>query len=152
MNQSARLVKGTTSPVRRPYFMRKSINRAYYDVSDPALRLAPQTPPESFWIRASYGRVSLLLGHFVLAPKNGSGDVDRPLEVVPSLSVSLSPAGGVIPLTATSFLVSVQVRSNDQRRVEGRFDFCCRRDSIRSRATSGSLFTMRTRYSVFPSM
>jgi hypothetical protein len=37
MNESARVVEGTNSPVSRPYFTRKSIDQAYYDVSDPAL-------------------------------------------------------------------------------------------------------------------
>ncbi len=56
-------------PTTRPYFTRKNIEQAYYDINDPALRLAPQTPPESFWIRTDYGGVPLLLGQVVLAPR-----------------------------------------------------------------------------------
>ena len=78
MNQGARIVQGTTTPVTRPYFTRKSLDQAYYDVSDPALRLAPETPAVSFWIRTWYDAVPLLLGHIVCAPKSRPGDHGSP--------------------------------------------------------------------------
>ena len=60
------VVEGATKakgdPTTRPYFTRKNIEQPYYDVSDPALRLAPQTPPQAFWVRASYDGVPLLWG------------------------------------------------------------------------------------------
>jgi LmbE family N-acetylglucosaminyl deacetylase len=107
------------SQTTRPYFTRKDIEQPYYDVSDPALRLAPQTPPESFWVRASYDGVPLLMGQVVLAPKNKDNDVDRPVEVIPSLSVAIWPAAGIIPLTEKSFMVSVEARNNEQRGLSG---------------------------------
>jgi LmbE family N-acetylglucosaminyl deacetylase len=103
----------------RPYFTRKDIEQPYYDVSDPALRLAPQTPPESLWVRASYDGVPLLMGQVVLAPKNNDNDVDRPMEVIPSLSVAIWPAAGIIPLTEKSFVVSVEARNDEQRGLSG---------------------------------
>lgn len=106
-------------PTTRPYFSRKNIEQAYYDVSDPALRLAPQTPPESFWVRANYDDVPLLLGQEVLAPDGKAGDADRPMVVIPSLSVAIRPSAGIIPLTEKSFDVSVEVRGDEQRGVEG---------------------------------
>ncbi len=106
-------------PTTRPYFSRKNIEQAYYDVSDPALRLAPQTPPETFWVRASYDGVPLLLGQEVLAPDGKVGDADRPMAVIPSLSVAIQPSAGIVPLTEKSFMVSVEVRGDEQRGVEG---------------------------------
>ena len=88
-------------------------------MSDPALRLAPQTPPETFWVRASYDGVPLLLGQEVLAPDGKVGDADRPMAVIPSLSVAIQPSAGIVPLTEKSFMVSVEVRGDEQRGVEG---------------------------------
>jgi hypothetical protein len=106
-------------PTTRPYFARKNIEQPYYDVNNPALRLAPQTPPESFWVRANYDGVPLLLGQVVLAPKSKDNDVDRPMEVVPALSVAIWPPAGIIPLTEKSFMVSVGVRCDEQRGLSG---------------------------------
>ncbi len=88
-------------------------------MSDAALRLAPQTPPESFWVRVNYDGVPLLLGQVVLAPDGKTGDADRQMAVIPSLSVAIRPSAGIIPLTEKSFMVSVQVRGDEQRGVEG---------------------------------
>lgn len=106
-------------PVTRPYFSRKNIEQPYYDVSDPALRLAPQTPPESFWVHASYEGVPLEFGQVVLAAREHSGDADRPMTVVPSLSVSITPRAGILPLTETSFPLDVQIRCDEGRGMPG---------------------------------
>lgn len=110
---------GRKDPTTRPYFSKKTAEQAYYDVSDPALRLAPETPPESFWVKVNYDGVPLLLGQVVLAPDGKAGDADRPMVVVPSLSVAIRPSAGIIPLTEKSFMVSVEVRGDEQRGVEG---------------------------------
>ena len=119
-----RVIKGETSkpgsdPVTRPYFMKKDSEQAYYDVSDPSLRLAPQTPPECVWVKAFYGGVPLTLGQVVLAAEKKTGDADQPMAVVPSLSISIWPSAGIIPLTEKSFTVSVQIRGNEQGGVQG---------------------------------
>jgi LmbE family N-acetylglucosaminyl deacetylase len=106
-------------PTTRPYFSKKNAEQTYYDVSDPALRLAPQTPPESFWVRVNYDGVPLLLGQEVLAPDGKVDEADRPMVVVPSLSVAIRPSAGIIPLTEKSFTVSVEVRGDEQRGVQG---------------------------------
>jgi len=102
----------------RPYFTRKNSEQAYYDVSDATLRLAPQTPPESFWVRASYDGVPLLMGQVVLAPK-GKEDANQPMAVIPSLSVAIRPAAGIIPLTEKTFTVGVAVRGDEQHGIAG---------------------------------
>jgi LmbE family N-acetylglucosaminyl deacetylase len=103
----------------RPYFTRKSIEQPYYDVSDPSLRLAPQTPPESFWVRAKYDGVPLLIGQVVFAPKNAESDPSQPMAVIPSLSVAIRPSAGIIPLTEKNFTVGVAVRGDEQRGIAG---------------------------------
>ena len=106
-------------PTTRPYFTRKNIEQPYYDVSDPALRLAPQTPPDAFWVRANYDGVPLLLGQVVLAPEDKMFDADKQMAVIPSLSVAIRPSAGIIPLTAKSFVVNVAVRGDEQRGIAG---------------------------------
>jgi len=113
---------GTTKwkdSTRGPYFTRKSIEQPYYDVSDPSLRLAPQTPPESFWVRTSYDGVPLLMGQVVLAPKSSETDIAQPLAAIPSLSVAIRPPAGIIPLTEKSFVVGVAVRGDEQGGIAG---------------------------------
>ena len=111
--------KAKNDPTTRPYFSRKNIEQAYYDVSDPALRLAPQTPPEAFWVRADYDGVPLLLGQVVLAPEDKIFDADKQMAVIPSLSVAIRPSAGIIPLTEKSFMVNVDVRGDEQRGIAG---------------------------------
>jgi LmbE family N-acetylglucosaminyl deacetylase len=117
------VVEGATKakgdPTTRPYFTRKNVEQPYYDVSDAALRLAPQTPPEAFWVRASYDGVSLLLGQVVLAPEDKIFDSDKQMAVIPSLSVAIRPSAGIIPLTEKRFLVNVAVRGDEQRGIAG---------------------------------
>ncbi len=74
-------------------FRGRILKQAYYDVSDAALRLAPQTPSVNVRVQMVYGGVGLEMSQVVLAPE-GSGDVDRPMTTVPSLSVAISPSGG----------------------------------------------------------
>jgi LmbE family N-acetylglucosaminyl deacetylase len=103
----------------RPYFSRKNSEQAYYDVSDSTLRLAPETPPETFWVRASYDGVPLLIGQVVLAPKSNNNDADQPMALIPPLSMAIRPAAGIIPLTEKSFTVDVTVRGDEQRGISG---------------------------------
>jgi len=119
-----RVIKSDTSkpgsdPVTRPYFTKKDSEQAYYDVSDPALRLAPQTPPECVWVNAIYGGVPLMFGQVVLAAEKKNDGEDQPMAVVPSLSISIRPAAGIVPLTEKSFTVNVQVRGDEQGGVQG---------------------------------
>ncbi|MBV8828351.1 MAG: PIG-L family deacetylase [Acidobacteriaceae bacterium] len=120
MSKCTRIVEETTSTVARPYFTRTSLKQAYYDLRDPELRLAPETPASTFWVRASYEGVSLVFGHVVSAPKSQVGEPDSPLEAVPSLSISVTPSSGAIPLPTTSFPLSVEVRTEELQPVAGR--------------------------------
>ncbi len=103
----------------RPYFTRKNIEQPYYDLNDPSLRQAPQTPNESFWVKAEYDGAALQFGHVVLAPVK-DGDEDRPLVFAPALSVAINPPAGITPLTEKSFTVNVEVRSDAPYEQQGR--------------------------------
>ena len=74
-------------------------------MNDAALRLAPQTPPEAFWVRASYDGVPLLLGQVGRLRRGTKKDeADRPIAVVPSTERGdPAPAAGIIPLTEKFF-------------------------------------------------
>jgi len=112
--------KTEDSRLTRPYFTRKDIEQAYYDINDPALRLSPQTPPECVWVKASYGGVPLTFGQVVLAPQMDPHGTDQPIAVVPSLSVAIRPSAGIIPLTEKTFTVSVRIHGDEQKGVNGR--------------------------------
>lgn len=119
MDNNSRFVEGIASLVSRPYFTRGNVDQAYYDIINPALRLAPETPAVSFWARFSYREVSLLLGHVVSAPKSAPAQIEVPVQAVPSMSVSIDPANGAIPLPATTFPVKVDVRSTTDQALQG---------------------------------
>jgi LmbE family N-acetylglucosaminyl deacetylase len=119
LNQGAGPGKGTAIAETRPYFTRKGIDQPWYDLIAPNLRLAPRTPSPSVQVRMSYDGVLLSAECTVSAPKREARDPDRPLEVVPSLSISINPSTGIIPLSAVSFPVNVEVHNNESLHLEG---------------------------------
>ncbi len=101
--------------VTRPPFTRTGIEQAYYDVSDPALRNASlPLPPLIAWVTAQYNGVDIRLGQVVqtLHRETGQGIVYEPLVVAPAISVQVSPAAGVVPLTEKTLRLTVRVRSD----------------------------------------
>ena len=61
-----------------------------------------------------YDGVPVKLGQVVqtLHRVTGMGTVYEPLVVAPAISVSVSPAAGVVPLTEKTLMVTARVRSN----------------------------------------
>jgi LmbE family N-acetylglucosaminyl deacetylase len=99
----------------RPPFNRKSATQAYYDVADPAMRDASlPLPPLTAWATVDYDGVPVKLGEVVqtLHRVTGQGTVYEPLVVAPAISVAVSPAAGVVPLTEKTLTVTARVRSN----------------------------------------
>ena len=94
-------------PVTRPYFSRPNAEQAFYDVSQPDLRLAPSTPPALVITQILEDEgVRLELKAAVTA-------TDASLEaaqVVPPFSVALSPAFGIIKMDARAFSVESFIR------------------------------------------
>jgi LmbE family N-acetylglucosaminyl deacetylase len=103
------------TPVTRPPFTRPGIAQAYYDVADPRMRNASLSLPAlTAWVTVDYDGVSVRLGQEVqtLHRVTGLGTVYEPLVVAPAISVAVSPAAGVVPLTEKTLMVTARVRSN----------------------------------------
>ncbi len=101
--------------VTRPPFTRPGITQAYYDVANPAMRNASlPLPPLTAWVTVDYDGTEVRLGQVVqtLHRVTGLGTVYEPLVVAPPISVAVSPAAGVVPLTEKTLTVTAIVRSN----------------------------------------
>jgi len=101
--------------VTRPPFGRPGIEQPYYDVADPAMRNASlPLPALTAWVTVVYDGVEIKLGQVVqtLHRVTGQGTVYEPLVVAPAISVSVSPAAGVVPLTEKTLTVTARVQSN----------------------------------------
>ena len=101
--------------VTRPPFTQTKSEQAYYDVADPAMRNASlPLPALTAWVTIDYDGVEVRLGQEVqtLHRVSGLGTVYEPLVVAPAISVAVSPAAGVVPLTEKTLMVTARVRSN----------------------------------------
>jgi hypothetical protein len=101
--------------VTRPPFTRTDIEKSYYDVADPAMRNASlPLPALTAWVTVDYDGMDVRLGQEVqtLHRVTGRGTVYEPLVVAPAISVSVSPAAGVVPLTERTLMMTAQVKSN----------------------------------------
>lgn len=99
----------------RPPFSRANDEQNYYDIADSAMRNASlPLPPVTVWATVDYDGVPIKLGEVVqtLHRVTGQGTVYEPLVVAPAISVSVSPAAGVVPLTEKTLVVTARVRSN----------------------------------------
>ena len=108
--------------VTRPPFTQTKSEQAYYDVADPAMRNASlPLPALTAWVTVDYDGVEVRLGQEVqtLHRVSGLGTVYEPLVVAPAISVAVSPAAGVVPLTEKTLLVTAKVRSNVKGAAEG---------------------------------
>jgi LmbE family N-acetylglucosaminyl deacetylase len=101
--------------VTRPPFTHPGIAQAYYDVADPKMRNASlPLPALTAWVTVDYDGVAVRFGQEVqtLHRVTGLGTVYEPLVVAPAISVAVSPAAGIVPLTEKTLLVTARVRSN----------------------------------------
>jgi LmbE family N-acetylglucosaminyl deacetylase len=99
----------------KPPFTQTRSEQAYYDVADPALWSASlPLPALTAWVTVDYDGVAVRLGQQVLTQHRvtGLGTVYEPLVVAPAISVGVSPAAGVVPLTEKTLMVTARVRSN----------------------------------------
>ncbi len=104
-----------SAKVTRPPFTQPGIEQAYYDVADPAMRNASLAlAPLTAWVTVDYDGVAIRLGQEVqtLHRVTGQGTVYEPLVVAPAISVQVSPAAGVVPLTEKTLRLTAKVRSN----------------------------------------
>jgi hypothetical protein len=99
----------------RPYFTRPDIEQAYYDIKVPkdlSLPLAPY--PLSARLQLEFDGVPFEMAQVVQSVERitGEGTVLEPLVTGPAISVSISPQAGIVPLSAKSFDVKVNIHSN----------------------------------------
>ena len=94
----------TTKPTR-PYFTRANIEQPVYDLSNPALRNAPATPPAlSCFVHLTYNGAQITLGAIALHDL-------QPVSIVPPISIASSPAATVFPLTQTETQLTATLRT-----------------------------------------
>ncbi len=102
----------------QPFFSRPNHEQPFYDLTDPTLRLAPQTPPNAFWTRFSYAGVELLLGH-VVTTQTKPTDPSIPLRVAPAVRVAIAPSAIVVPRSSDSFHINVSVTNDASAPLNG---------------------------------
>jgi LmbE family N-acetylglucosaminyl deacetylase/tetratricopeptide (TPR) repeat protein len=112
-------------PFTRPYFARPSIEQPYYDLTDSALLNQPLAPyPLTAWSEISYQGISIKLGEVVQTTRRetGPGVVFEPLTVGPAVSLQVKPRAGIVPLSAKSFDLTVNLHSNVKGPAKGTID------------------------------
>jgi LmbE family N-acetylglucosaminyl deacetylase len=112
----------TDGAVTRPPFIHPKIEQAFYDVAEPSLRNASlPLPPLTAEVKISYDGVPIELKQVVQTAHRvtGQGVVYEPLVVVPPISVQVSPAAGVVPLSEASLTMTARVRSNVKGQAAG---------------------------------
>jgi LmbE family N-acetylglucosaminyl deacetylase len=96
---------GHMSPITQPYFYRDTIEQAFYDLHDPALRNAPATPsPLTAWASVDYQDAQITVGHIV---HSGA----QPVSIVPAFSIASSPTATVFPLGQTKAQLTATLRT-----------------------------------------
>jgi LmbE family N-acetylglucosaminyl deacetylase len=95
-------------PEARPYFTRPNIEQPFYNISRPALRLAPATPTQSYFVRFEEDGVALTAATMIQA----AGPRMQPLVLVPNLSVEARPRGGIVLPDQKSYPVAVHLVNN----------------------------------------
>ena len=93
------------APITKPYFYRKSIEQPVYDLSDPRLRNAPQTPaPYDAEVTINYQGSTVRLERIV-----HSGP--QPVSVIPPVSISFDSRANVVPLLIRAFRTDIHVEN-----------------------------------------
>jgi hypothetical protein len=101
-----------TGIVTKPYFYRKGIEQPIYDLLDPSLRDAPQSPPAfTTFAEVSCVGTKLQLGrvvHFAYEDKHR-------VDIVPNLDVLISPRVRVLPTGIQTFSITARDQSFGSR-------------------------------------
>jgi hypothetical protein len=107
-------VPADTAPTG-PYFSRPSLEQSYYDIHDPRFLTLPTEPyPVSAQVSYTFAGTHATLTGVVQTPHryNGLGVLQEPLLVAPAISVTVSPASGILPLSNTALPLQVTVHSS----------------------------------------
>lgn len=99
----------------KPYFTRPDQEQAYYDLTNDRYRNLSFAPyPLAASVHVQYRGTDLEVDKVVQTRQRveGIGMLENPMLMGPAISVSVSPAAGAVPLTATSFAFSCTLHSN----------------------------------------
>jgi LmbE family N-acetylglucosaminyl deacetylase len=106
----------------RPYFSRPDEEQPYYNISDERYVTQP-LPPYPLSVRAAltYNGVPFEVEQVVQTGEriSGIGTISNPLLVGPAISVTVSPAGGAIPLGSKEFDFTATVHTNVKGPAQG---------------------------------
>ena len=102
----------TSFGITRPYFSRNDLAQPFYNIARPSLRNAPASPYLAVNARLSFAGVSVDLSRTIESE-------GRPLELVPPVSVSVSPRVQVRPESASLLPISVVVTSQAKEDLNG---------------------------------
>ncbi len=105
-------VEGTQGT--RPHFSRPDVEQPFYSVRERRLRNAPLTPAAlTAHVEMEYGGARFEMLKVVGVTETTEGQtVFQPLQVVPAVSVAVTPAAGVVPSGEKSFVVKAQLRGD----------------------------------------
>lgn len=101
--------------VTQPYFTRPNVEQPYYDISDPQYLDLPLMPyPLSARATFTYRGANVVLDQVVqtIHRVTGRGPVKNPMMVAPAISVWITPASLVLPLSQRSLTIQALLRSN----------------------------------------
>jgi hypothetical protein len=96
----------------RPYFSKDDPEQPFYDISNSALRNAPETPAPTINTLLSYDGL-------VLQDSQVVESAGRPLMFVPPISLAVAPRTAIIPLSKPAFNLAVQVSGLGREKADG---------------------------------
>lgn len=105
-----------------PYYSRPGLEQSYYDIHDMHDLTLPTAPyPLQSVAEYTFNGTHASLASVVQTPHryNGIGTVYEPLLVAPAISVTVSPASGILPLSDTALPLQVTVHSSVKGATEG---------------------------------
>jgi len=98
--------------ITRPYFSRNDLEQPFYNIARPSLRNAPASPYLTVNARLSFDGVNLDLSRTIESAGN-------PLELVPPVSISVSPQIQVRPESASPLPIVIDVTSQAREDLNG---------------------------------
>jgi hypothetical protein len=102
----------TSFGITKPYFSRNDLAQPFYNIARPSLRNAPASPYLAVNARLSFDGVNLDLSQTIASD-------GKPVELVPPVSVTVSPPVQVRPESGSLLPISVQVTSQAKEDLNG---------------------------------
>jgi hypothetical protein len=110
------------APPTAPYFSRPGLEQSWYDIHDPRWVTQPTEPyPLSAKVDYTFAGTHASMAGVVQTAHRyiGLGVLQEPLLIAPAISVLVSPASGVLPLSAKALALQVTVHSSVKGPTQG---------------------------------